>query len=130
MTSSINFLKMKNKLFFRVAMALKRAGRLEESLFLLESDSDSEEVRDYFSLLGLYFEDEGGYDRSLFIPLPIVEGYAEGLLPSPTRRAARHILAALNAIPDTHVVSREWHDGHWGYPTGYFPVSEEEEVYE
>jgi len=124
----MNYLKMKNKHFLSTAMMLRKEGKLAEALFLLESDSDNDEVRDYFSLLGLYFEDEGGYDRSLFIPLPIVEEMAERRLPSPSRRIARVLLSM--PLPDTHVVSRRWHDGHWGYPTGYFPVAKEWKVYE
>ncbi|PYB68556.1 hypothetical protein DMB44_04270 [Thermoplasma sp. Kam2015] len=108
-------------MFFETAKMLSQEGSLGEALYLLEADGDSAELREYFSLVALYFKDEGGYKRSLFIPLPVV-------LKSRTA-GAKKIREALQSLPEEHIVSRDWHDveGKTEVPTGYYPPEPEDE---
>ena len=95
--TKMNYLKLKNEMFFRTAKMLENVGVLEESLVLLE-DNDNQE---YFNLLGLYFEDEGSYQRALFIPLPLIM--------MSKKRIARRLMSLVSE-GDIQVVSRDWHD--------------------
>jgi len=120
----MNYLKKKNRLFYAVAKDLFDEGRLNESLFLLEAGG-SEEEREFFSLLGLYFDDEGGYQRALFIPLPLVK--------KSRSKGARILREALGMISDSHIVSRNWHDMRTADnnpPNDYYPPLPTEEVEE
>ncbi len=112
----MNYLKKKNKLFYAMASELQQEGRLLESLFLLEADGSSEEEIEFFSLIALYFDDEEGYQRALFIPWPIVK--------KSKSKISKIIKESLENIPYTHIVSREWHDVRKvdnSPPQGYYP---------
>jgi hypothetical protein len=111
---NMRYLEIKNRWFFETAKMLDREGLLKESLYYLESEEGPE--KEYFSLIALYFTDEEGYDRALFIPLPVVQGSRS--------YGAKKIKEALKQIPSDHVVSRDWHDSpHCGHslPTSYYP---------
>ena len=58
---------MKNDLWFKMARELEKDGNLGDSLFILEDESDR-----FYDLAALYFKDEGGYERALFIPVPLM----------------------------------------------------------
>jgi hypothetical protein len=97
------YLALKNKIFFDTAVMLDQKGELKKSLYLLVPDNDDNDpFADYFSLVGLYFVDEEGYRRSLFIPLPVVQ--------ESRTLGAKKIRRVLKNISKSHIVSREWHD--------------------
>ncbi len=113
----MEYLKLKNKLFFGTAEMLAQDGKLGEALFLLQGDIQD----DYYDLVGLYFTDEEEYSRALFCPLPVV-------LHSKSAGAKR-IREALQRIPKEHLVSRDWHDVYvrkFEVPSSYYPQKEEE----
>ncbi|MGB9674669.1 MAG: hypothetical protein ACPLX8_00890 [Nanopusillaceae archaeon] len=96
------YLALKNKIFFDTAVILDQKGELRKSLYLLVPDNDDDPFADYFSLVGLYFKDEEGYQRSIFIPLPVVQ--------ESKTLGAKKIRRVLKNISKSHIVSREWHD--------------------
>ncbi|MGC9123942.1 MAG: hypothetical protein ACP5IB_07765 [Thermoplasmata archaeon] len=109
----MRYLEIKNKWFFETAKMLDSEGLLEESLYYLESEEGPE--KEYFSLIALYFTDEEGYQRALFLPFPLLEGRG---------RIKRKILKIISELPESHRVSRAWHDSpHCGHslPTSYYP---------
>ena len=108
---NLRYLKLKNKLFFSTARILKKANLLEDSLVLLR-----DETEEFFDLLGLYFEDEEGYQRALFIPWPVVY--------STDKRIARLLTHMVESL-EIKVVSRDWHDFDIrGKPASYYPPAE------
>ncbi len=96
----VEYLKKKNRLFYMTAMDLYKEGKLTESLFYLKSDGGEE----FFDLVALYFTDEEGYQRALFIPWPIIANSK-----SKAAKILREALA-LGNILESHIVSRDWHD--------------------
>jgi hypothetical protein len=98
-----SYLEMKNQFFYNTTLLLDRKGKLKQSLYLLVPDNDETDAEyDFFSLVALYFEDEDGRNRALFIPYPILKE-------SKSKGAAR-IRKLLKQLPDDHIVSRAWHD--------------------
>ncbi len=118
----MKYLIKKNRMFWNIVLELENENRLEETLYLLEA-SGSEEEREYFSLVGVYFSDEKSYNRALFIPLPLVE--------KSKSKAAKILRESLNNLPESHVVSRVWHDINVrdnSLPTDYYPPSIKNEL--
>ncbi len=101
----VKYLKLKNKVFKKIFMQLYKSGELREALYYLDSDDSHS---DYYDLVGLYFSDEMGYSRSLFLPVPLLTGKMRKIL--------------FDNWDNSHVVSREWHDdGIKDEPYGYYP---------
>lgn len=110
-SSAPQYLKLKNKLFFSVLKQLKKNGGLSQALYYLE-DEYSHEDKCYYDLIALYFVDDGGYQRALFIPAPIFM----------KKRGMKKLLQRY--LLESHVVSREWHDRfniQLPTPTSYDP---------
>ena len=108
---NLRYLKLKNKLFFSTARILQKAKLLHDSLVWLR-----DETEEFFDLLGLYFQDEEGYQRALFIPWPVV--YATD------KRIARLLTRMVDSL-EIKAVSRDWHDFNIrGKPASYYPPAE------
>ena len=108
---NLRYLKLKNKLFFSTARILQKAKLLEDSLVLMR-----DETEEFFDLLALYFEDEEGYQRALFIPWPVVY--------STDKRIARLLTHMVESL-EIKAVSRDWHDFDIrGRPASYYPPAE------
>jgi hypothetical protein len=96
---SFSYLKLKNKMFMQVAKACMK-GKIENSSIFYMTDEG--ERSNWYDLIGVYFIDEGGYNRALFCPVPILE----------KSRVGKKLI---DSIPDDHfpyggIVSRNWHD--------------------
>lgn len=118
----VKYLKLKNKVFRKIFMQLYKSGELREALYYLDGE---DRYTDYYDLVGLYFRDEEGYQRSLFLPVPLLTGKMRKIL--------------FDSLGNYHIVSREWHDDgikdkpYQNYPEhGYSTVesADEEEVEE
>jgi hypothetical protein len=110
----MRYLKMKNDLWFKMARELEKDGNLGDSLFILEDESDR-----FYDLAALYFKDEGGYERALFIPVPLMWDSKKRIV----KKIKKH-------WGDFSRVSREWHDNFWimpQRPEGFFPPEQIEE---
>jgi hypothetical protein len=96
----MEYLKMKNRMFMRVFRELWDQ-KIYENIYYLQADAediDNIDYIDYFDLIGIYFEDEEGYQRSLFLPFP--------LLPKKYQRKIKELIKE----GQIKLCSRAWHD--------------------
>jgi hypothetical protein len=113
----------KSQLFHKVFKYLVESSEIYESLYFLRADSndnseyysfpmdtdETDDEREYFSLVALYFKDGDGKDRAIFLPYPL---------------ATKKEKEIISKIDPTYVVSREWHDQYnqeYILPIGYYP---------
>ena len=88
----VKYLKIKNKIFKKIFMQLYKSGELREALYYLDGE---DRYTDYYDLVGLYFRDEEGYQRSLFLPVPLLTGKMRKIL--------------FDSLGNYHIVSQELH---------------------
>jgi len=96
----INYLKQKNKYFMRIFKKLWKQGKYENIYYMKGGSGELNEIYydDYYDILGLYFYDEEGYLRAMFMPIPLIpKKYKETL----RDYAWRDII---------YLCDRSWHD--------------------
>jgi len=70
----MEFLKMKNRMFIKIFRELWDQKKYE-NIFYMQGNTDDLNLidyNDYWDLVGLFFTDEEGYNRALFIPVPLL----------------------------------------------------------
>jgi len=107
------YLKWKNKIFLKIFKKFLKQKKYESIYYYQGGSGELNETSyiDYWDLLGLIFEDEQGYTRSLIIPVP--------LLPRKYRDLVKD-MAWLGVIGHC---DRSWHDvmPRPEKPDGYYP---------
>ncbi|MFP3257617.1 MAG: hypothetical protein RXO36_07445 [Candidatus Nanopusillus acidilobi] len=70
----MEYLKEKNRLFLKIFREFWKQKKYENIYYLQGGSGELNErfYDDYWDLLALYFSDEEGYNRALFMPLPLI----------------------------------------------------------
>jgi len=109
----MEFLKMKNRMFLKIFRELWDQKRYE-NIFYMQSDAEdinSIDYIDYYDLIAIFFEDEEGYQRSMFLPYP--------LLPKKYQKKLKELIKE----GQIKLCSRAWHDSipKITKPTEFYP---------
>jgi hypothetical protein len=119
----MEYLKEKNRLFLKIFREFWKEGRYENIIYMQGNTDDLNLVdyNDYWDLLALFFNDEEGYNRAMFLPLP--------LIPKKYRQKLRDMAWKGEIM----LCSRAWHEitnNMYVKPDAYYPNFYIEKIYD
>jgi hypothetical protein len=96
----INYLKIKNRVFMKIFKKLWKEEQYNSIYYMKGGSGELNEIYydDYYDILGLYFYDEEGYLRAMFMPLPLIP------------KKYREILKDYAWKDIIYLCDRSWHD--------------------
>jgi hypothetical protein len=110
----MEYLKMKNRMYMKVFREFWKQKKYENIYYLQGGSGELNErfYNDYWDLLALFFEDEQGYNRAMFMPVP--------LLPKKYREKVKDMAWK----DEIFLCSRAWHEitkNTYIKPDSYYP---------
>ena len=122
----MDYLKMKNKVFLKVFRDFWREKKFTNIYYLQGNTDDLNliDYNDYWDLVGLYFIDEEGYNRALFLPVPLIpKKYRNKLREMAWKDEIFHCSRAWHEIPKNTYVKPDAY-----YPNFYFEKISEKDI--